>query len=119
MHSPPVSAGPLLGLVLVADPVPLVDPEPNPSVGEPPVSKGPLLLLLSVGVASAVLGIVMPSGLSPLSTQYCTWMLLRIATSVAVFISANVHDVDAHRSSELALLSRLPFLHQQPELSQP
>jgi hypothetical protein len=77
------------------------------------------LLLLSVGCARAVLGIVMPAGLSPLSTQYCSWMLLRIATSVAVFMSANVHDVEAQSLRELTLLSRLLFLHQQLELSQP
>jgi hypothetical protein len=77
------------------------------------------LLLLSVGCARAVLGSVMPAGLRSLSTQYCSWMLLRMDTSVAVFMSANVHDVDAQRSSELTLLSRLLFLHQQFELSQP
>lgn len=119
-HSPPVFEGPLLGLVLEADPV----SNPTPPVLPPPLEEPAAAVALTppafvVVDAITVLGIAIPSGLDPRSTQYCTWIPLRISTSVEVFISAKVQDVDAHRCSELTRRSRLFFLHQQPELSQP
>jgi hypothetical protein len=72
-----------------------------------------------VGSASTVLGIVMPSGLNPLSTQYMSWRPEMMLTSVSVFMFAKVQLVDAQRVMELIRRSRLPFLHQQLAWSQP
>lgn len=107
--------GPLLGRDRVVLPALL---SPSGVLNAPPVSDGELPPS-DVVSASTVEGTVIPAGLWSRSTQYCTWIPLNAVTSVFVFISAKVHDVEAHRSSWLIRLSRLFFLHQQPELSQP
>lgn len=99
-----VAVGPLVVLVRLL-----------PVVAVVPVAEG----LLEVVVASVVLGKVIPSGLCPLSTQYCTCMPLSVLASVAVFMLANVHPVEAHRPMPDMRRSRFAFLHQHPELSQP
>lgn len=75
--------------------------------------------LLAVVLASVVLGSVIPSGLCPLSTQYCNCMLLSVLASVAISMFANVQSLEAHRPTLDMRRSRFPFLHQHPELSQP
>lgn len=68
--------------------------------------------ILSVGVASAVDGIVIPSGLNPRSAQYMTWTPEMMLTSVSVFMLANVQLVDAQRVIDPILRSKFAFLHQ-------
>ena len=107
--------GPLLGRDRVVVPALL---SISRVLNAPSVSDG-ILPPSDVVSAGTIVGSAIPAGLRSRSTQYCTWIPLKALTSVFVFMSANVHDVDAHRSSWLIRLSRLFFLHQHPELSQP